>query len=162
MQTIEILCIGKIKEKYWTEALAEYAKRLGRFCRFKVTELPETRLPDDAGPAEETAAIENESERLLKAFPKGSDSYVIALAVQGKSLSSEQLATKLQQLAGEGRSRVTFVIGGSLGLSDKLLAAADLQLSFSAFTFPHQMMRVILAEQIYRAFKINAGEAYHK
>ena len=162
MQTIEILCIGKIKEKYWNEALAEYAKRLGRFCRFKITELPETRLPDNAGEAEERAVVEAESDRLLKAFPTGSDSYVVALAVHGKALNSEQLAAKLADLQLAGKSHVVFVIGGSLGLSNKLLDACNMQLSFSAMTFPHQMMRVILSEQVYRAFKINAGETYHK
>ncbi len=162
MQTLEILCIGKIKETYWNEALAEYAKRLGRFCRFKVTELPETRLPEHAGLAEERAVVEDESERLMKAFSKGPDVCIVALAIKGKSLSSEQLAYKLSSLAGEGTSHIVFVIGGSLGLSEKLLAAADLRLSFSAFTFPHQMMRVILAEQLYRVCKINAGEVYHK
>ena len=162
MQTIEILCIGKIKEKYWTEALAEYAKRLGRFCRFKVTELPETRLPENAGPAEERAVVEDESERLMKSLPKGPGAYVVALAIKGKAFSSEQLAEKLSGLASEGKSHIVFIIGGSLGLSDALLKAADMRLSFSAMTFPHQMMRVILAEQIYRAFKINANESYHK
>ncbi len=162
MQTIEILCIGKIKEKYFREALAEYAKRLGRFCRFQVTELPETRLPAGAGEAEERAVIEDESERLRKALPKGGDVFVIGLSVQGEAFSSERFAEKLKSLALEGFSRICFLIGGSLGLSEKLLADCDLRLSFSAFTFPHQMMRVILAEQIYRAFKINAGETYHK
>ena len=162
MITIEILCTGKLKERYWEEAAAEYSKRLGRFCRIKVTELPEVKLPANAGEAEEKAVIEAESAAVIKKLPEASGSYVIALDVRGKRLSSEQLAAKLGGLALDGKSHIAFVIGGSLGLSDELLGRADLRLSFSDMTFPHQLMRVILLEQIYRAFKINNNETYHK
>ncbi|MBQ6260321.1 MAG: 23S rRNA (pseudouridine(1915)-N(3))-methyltransferase RlmH [Firmicutes bacterium] len=159
---IEIICTGKLKERYWQDAAAEYSKRLSRFCKLTITELPESRLPDKAGPAEEQQVIESESRAVLKKLESMPQSFVIALAVNGKSLSSEQLAEKIGELGLSGRSRVVFVIGGSLGLSEELLRACDMRLSFSAMTFPHQMMRVILLEQIYRAFKINAGENYHK
>ncbi|MBQ4233760.1 MAG: 23S rRNA (pseudouridine(1915)-N(3))-methyltransferase RlmH [Firmicutes bacterium] len=159
---IEIICTGKLKERYWQDAAAEYSKRLSRFCKLAVTELPESRLPDKAGPAEEQQVIENESRAVLKKLESMPQSFVIALAVNGKPLSSEQLAEKIGELGLSGKSRVVFVIGGSLGLSEELLRACDMRLSFSAMTFPHQMMRVILLEQIYRAFKINAGESYHK
>ena len=157
---ITVLCIGKLKEKYWTDAIAEYSKRLSRFCSLTIQELKEERLPDNASPAQEQAVIEAEGENLLKHIRN--TSYVIALDVKGKGLSSEQLAQKMDQLGVQGNSDVVFVIGGSLGLSQKLLARADFKLSFSAMTFPHQMMRVILLEQVYRAFKINRNEAYHK
>ncbi len=160
--TIEILCTGKLKEKYWDEAAAEYIKRLGRFCRIKITELPEVKLPANAGEAEEKAVIEAESAAVMKKLPEGAGSCVIALDVRGKKLSSEQLAEKLGSLALDGKSHIAFVIGGSLGLSQELLGRADLRLSFSDMTFPHQLMRVILLEQIYRAFKINNNETYHK
>ena len=158
---IEIICVGKLKEKYWQEAAAEYSKRLGRFCRLKITELAEARL-SGSGAAEEAAVIRAEGEAICARLDPGPQSFIIALDVKGKSLSSEALADKISGLALSGKSRVVFVIGGSLGLSEAVLAAADLRLSFSAMTFPHQLMRVILLEQIYRAFKINAGETYHK
>ena len=159
---VEILCIGKLKEGYWREALAEYSKRLSRFCKFVVTELPETKLPENAGSAEEQMVIRTESEALLKKLSRGPNSYSVALAVKGKQLSSEELAQKMADLSLDGKSEINFVIGGSLGMSQELLSACDYQLSFSKMTFPHQLMRVILSEQIYRAFKINANETYHK
>ena len=162
MTTIEILCTGKLKERYWNEAAAEYSKRLGRFCRIKITELPEVRLAANAGAAEERAVIEAESENVIKHLPSGSGSYIIALDVRGRELSSEALAEKIGGLATAGVSHIVFIIGGSLGLSQKLLERADMRLSFSPMTFPHQMMRVILLEQIYRAYKINSNETYHK
>ena len=158
---IEIICVGKLKEKYWQDAADEYIKRLGRFARLSVTELPEERLRGSS-PADEAAVIKAEGESILTKLQPGPQSFVIALAVNGKRLSSEGLAEKIAELGLEGKSRVAFVIGGSLGLSAEVLKAADMQLSFSDFTFPHQLMRVILLEQIYRAFKINAGETYHK
>ena len=157
---IQVVCIGKLKEKYWTEAVAEYSKRLGRFCGLEIRELKEERLPDHASPAEEQQVIDAEGKSILKQL--GSGSYVIALDVRGRQMSSEQLSDKLAQLGLEGRSSVDFVIGGSLGLSREVLQRADLRLSFSPMTFPHQMMRVILLEQIYRGFKIMRNEAYHK
>ncbi len=147
---IDIVCIGKLKEKYWQDAAAEYIKRLSRFCKLSVTELPESR----------SDSKEEESRDILARVPKGS--YVIALDVGGKALSSENFAKKISDLALEGRSDICFVIGGSNGFDDSVRKAADFRLSFSAFTFPHQLMRVILLEQIYRAFKINNNEKYHK
>lgn len=181
--TIEIVCVGKIKESYWRDAVSEYRKRLGRFCRLEITELEESRLPDRGGAAEEMAVVSSESgailARLARAGSAGgagagrtlspagtraaADNYVIALDVLGKRLDSPGLAKKIAAMQLEGKyKKISFVIGGSLGLSGELLEAADMRLSFSDMTFPHQMMRVILLEQIYRAFKINAGETYHK
>lgn len=157
---ITILCIGKLKERYWLEAVSEYSKRLSRFCSLSIQELKEERLPDNASPAQEQEVIESEGQNLLKHIRQGS--YVIALDLRGKAMSSEQLAQIVERLGLSGRSDLTFIIGGSLGLSAALLARADLRLSFGAMTFPHQMMRVILLEQVYRAFKINRNEAYHK
>jgi len=161
--TIEIICIGKLKESYWREAIAEYSKRLSRFCKLEITELAESRLPDKAGAAEEQAVIKAESDAIMaKLGQAGGSQYVIALDVRGKKLDSPALANKIAALQLDGKSKISFVIGGSLGLSQELLQAADYRLSFSDMTFPHQLMRVILLEQIYRAFKINANEIYHK
>ncbi|MCR5482201.1 MAG: 23S rRNA (pseudouridine(1915)-N(3))-methyltransferase RlmH [Clostridia bacterium] len=157
---ITVICIGKLKEKYWTEAVGEYSKRLSRFCTLKIEELKEARLADNASQAEERAVIEEEGRSILRSITK--DTYVISLEIKGKQMSSEQLAAKLDSLALEGKSNIAFVIGGSLGLSPAVSERADMKLSFSAMTFPHQMMRVILLEQIYRAFKINRNETYHK
>lgn len=157
---IEIICIGKLKEKYWTEASAEYIKRLSKYCDPQITELKESRLPDRASAAQEAAVIEEEGRNILKHVKDGS--YVISLEIRGKALSSEALASKLEDIALGGGSHVTFIIGGSLGLSGEVSKRADFKLSFSQMTFPHQMMRVILLEQIYRSFKIIKNEAYHK
>lgn len=157
---ISVICIGKLKEKYWTQAVEEYSKRLKNYCSLNIVELKETRLPDKAGFAEELFVKETEGAEILKKI-KETD-YVVTLEVNGKSLSSEKLADKIQNLAVNGRSSITFVIGGSLGLSETVSRRADFKLSFSAMTFPHQMMRVILLEQIYRSFKIIRGETYHK
>ncbi|MDY3240015.1 MAG: 23S rRNA (pseudouridine(1915)-N(3))-methyltransferase RlmH [Anaerovoracaceae bacterium] len=157
---IQIICIGKLKEKYWTEAVAEYSKRLQRFCTLEIVELKEARLPDKASAADEENVKLEEGRSILKQI---SDStYVITLEVLGKAFSSEELAGKIEDLAGMGRSDIAFVIGGSLGLSAEVSRRADFKLSFSRMTFPHQMMRVILLEQIYRSFKINRNETYHK
>ncbi len=157
---VNVVCIGKLKEKYWTEAIAEYSKRLGRYCRLNIIELKEERLPENASAADEENVRVAEGRSILKAL--AADSYVIALDVKGKQLSSEQLADKLDELAVSGRSTVDLIIGGSLGLSAEVRQRADFRLSFSAMTFPHQMMRVILLEQIYRSFKIIRKEPYHK
>ena len=145
MQKIYFVVVGKIKEKFYTDAVAEYVKRLSRFAKVEVKELPE-----GSGP-------EAEADSILRAC-KG---YVIVLAIEGEKVSSEKLAAKMAKLTNEGKD-VTFVIGSSCGLSDKVKQAADYKLSFSDMTFPHQLMRVILAEQVYRAFMINAGATYHK
>lgn len=157
---ISVICVGKLKESYWTEAVAEYSKRLGRYCRLDVEELKEARLPDKASAADEAAVKQVEGRSILGRLKKGD--YVIALEVSGKTLSSEALAEKLGALSMESHSRIVFVIGGSLGLSAEVRSRSDLQLSFSQMTFPHQMMRAILLEQIYRSFKILKKETYHK
>lgn len=157
---IQIICIGKLKEKYWTDAVNEYSKRLSRFCDLEITELKETKLPDKASEAQEQAVIEEEGKTILKHVKDGS--YVISLEILGKNLTSVELAEKMEELPLMGKSHVTFIIGGSLGLSKDVSKRADFKLSFSKMTFPHQMMRVILLEQVYRAFKINKNEAYHK
>lgn len=147
---ISIICVGKLKERYWQDAAAEYLKRLNRFAKVEIIELSESKT-DDIG--EESAAI-------ISHIPKAS--FVVALDVLGKSLSSEGLADLISEKAVSGISHISFIIGGSNGFNDEVRKTADLRLSFSSFTFPHQLMRVILLEQIYRAFKINAGEKYHK
>ncbi len=157
---IQIICIGKLKEKYWTDAVSEYSKRLSRFCDLEITELKESKLPDKASEAQEQAVIEEEGKNILKHVKDGS--YVISLEILGKNLTSVELAEKMEELPLMGKSHVTFIIGGSLGLSRDVSKRADFKLSFSKMTFPHQMMRVILLEQVYRAFKINKNEAYHK
>lgn len=157
---IQIICIGKLKEKYWTDAVNEYSKRLSRFCDLEITELKESKLPDKASEAQEQAVIEEEGKTILKHVKDGS--YVISLEILGKNLTSVELAEKMEELPLMGKSHVTFIIGGSLGLSKDVSKRADFKLSFSKMTFPHQMMRVILLEQVYRAFKINKNEAYHK
>lgn len=157
---IKVICIGKLKEDYWRGAVAEYSKRLGRYCVLQIDELKEERLPDNASPAQEEKVKEEEGKSILRHIKSGD--YVIALDVHGRVMSSEALAQKLKELPEQGKSDIVFVIGGSLGLSAEVLRQADLRLSFSAMTFPHQMMRAILLEQIYRSFKIQRGETYHK
>lgn len=157
---ITILAIGKLKEKYWRDAIAEYSKRLGRYCSLKITELKESPLPANPSPADEEAVKRAEGEDILSKI-KPSD-YVITLEINGKGLSSTDLASKIEGLALDGKSDIIFVIGGSLGLSTEVSKRSNFKLSFSSMTFPHQMMRVILLEQIYRSFKIIRHEAYHK
>lgn len=157
---ITIICIGKLKERYWTEAVQEYSKRLSRYCVLSINELKEERAPDNPSKAEETAIKEAEGKNILKQIK--SDSYVIALEIKGQELTSESMAKKINDLALGGRSEIAFIIGGSLGLSEEVLDRANFRLSFSSMTFPHQMMRVILLEQIYRSFKIIKSEPYHK
>lgn len=157
---IQIICIGKLKEKYWDDAIKEYSKRLKRFANLEIIELKEARLPDNASKADEEKVKALEGEEILKKIKKGT--YVITLEIKGKNLSSEELAKKFEDLALDGQSDVALIIGGSLGLSPEVSQRADFKLSFSKMTFPHQMMRVILIEQIYRSFKINNHETYHK
>ena len=157
---VKIVCIGKLKEKYWTAAVDEYSKRLSKYCDLEILQLKETKLADKPSEADEIIVIYEEGQTILKNIKDGT--YVIALEINGKSLSSEELAAKVDRLAIEGKSDITFVIGGSLGLSKEVSQRADFSLSFSKMTFPHQMMRVILLEQIYRSFKIIKNEAYHK
>ena len=157
---INIICVGKLKEKYLRDASAEYEKRLSRYCRVQIRELKEARLAENASPAEEEAVKTEEGKSILKAL--SSSSFVIVLDIGGKELSSDQLAEKIGSLATTGESTVDFSIGGSLGLSEEVKKRADFRLSFSPMTFPHQLMRVILLEQIYRSFKILRKEPYHK
>ncbi|MHC1723422.1 MAG: 23S rRNA (pseudouridine(1915)-N(3))-methyltransferase RlmH [Aminipila sp.] len=157
---ITVVCIGKLKEKYWISAIEEYSKRLSKYCTLSIDELKEERLPDNASIAEEEAVKIAEGKSILKRIKK--DSYVITLEIKGNQLSSEKLAEKVNQLGIDGRSDLVFVIGGSLGLSEEVSQRSDYKLSFSAMTFPHQMMRVFLLEQVYRGFKINKNESYHK
>ena len=157
---ITILCVGKVKEKFYRMAIDEYVKRLGRYCKLEIIEVADEKTPDNASEHEETLIKDKEGERILKNIRR--EATVIALAIEGKMLSSEQLAGKISQLGISGESHIQFIIGGSLGLSDKVLKEADLLLSFSKMTFPHQLMRVILLEQIYRSYRIIQGEPYHK
>ncbi len=157
---IRIICVGKLKEKYLKDAIDEYAKRLGRFCTFEIIELNDEKIPDNASKAECDIVLKKEAESILKKISK--DSYVIALCVEGKSISSEDFAKKIGDITLSGKSTIDFVIGGSLGLDKSIKDKSDFRLSFSSFTFPHQLMRLILTEQVYRAFKINSNEEYHK
>ena len=157
---IRVIAIGKLKEKYWRDAVAEYSKRLGAYCSLEIVELKESPLRANPSPADEEAVKTAEGEEILRHIGKGD--YVITLEIKGKPLSSEQLASRIADLALDGKSTIDFIIGGSLGLSPDVSRRADFKLSFSAMTFPHQMMRVILLEQIYRSFKINRNETYHK
>ena len=157
---ITVICIGKLKENYWKDAVAEYIKRLKSYCRTEIVELKESRLAANPSRADELSVIQAEGEEILGKI--SSDAYVITLEIKGKKLSSEKLSEKLGELALDGHSNITFVIGGSLGLSEDVSKRADFKLSFSDMTFPHQMMRVILLEQIYRSFKILHNEPYHK
>ena len=157
---VTILAVGKLKEKYWRDAVAEYSKRLKSYCSLQITEIKESPLRANPSAADEEAVKLAEGADILSRI-RSSD-YVITLEIKGKGLSSEALAQKIEALAIDGKSSIIFVIGGSLGLSEEVSRRADFKLSFSAMTFPHQMMRVILLEQIYRSFKINRHEAYHK
>lgn len=157
---ITIVAIGKLKEKYWRDAVAEYSKRLGAYCGLKIVELKESPLPAKASAADEEAVKLAEGREILGTIKK--NDYVISLEIKGRELSSEALAGKIEKLAVDGRSDIVFIIGGSLGLSAEVSRRADMKLSFSPMTFPHQMMRVILLEQIYRSFKIIRHETYHK
>lgn len=157
---ITLITVGKIKEKYFTDAIAEYAKRLSRYCKLEMIEVADEKTPDGASESLENQIKEKEGERILTKIPDGA--CVVALAIEGKQLDSEALADKMEKWNVGGISHVVFIIGGSLGLSGKVLSRADFKLSFSKMTFPHQLMRVILLEQIYRSFRIRNHEPYHK
>lgn len=158
MQEVKIVCVGRLKEKYLTDAVAEYAKRLSAYCRFSVTELPEARLSQNPSGAEIAKALETEADAILAAAGK---SAVIPLVIEGEMLSSEELAQRIEKAASTGKSSLCFVIGSSFGLSPRV-KALGCGLSMSRMTFPHQLARVMLCEQIYRAFSILAGAKYHK
>ncbi|MGN1160188.1 MAG: 23S rRNA (pseudouridine(1915)-N(3))-methyltransferase RlmH [Lachnospiraceae bacterium] len=157
---ITIVCVGKIKEAFYKDAVNEYAKRLSRYCKFQVIEVADEKTPDQTTEHEEDLIRQKEAERILKQIKE--DAYVIALAIQGKKLDSVAFSEYIEQLGVQGKSSLVFVIGGSLGLHTSVLKRADDRISFSDMTFPHQLMRVILAEQIYRSFRIMNGEPYHK
>ena len=155
---ISVICVGRVKEQYLRDAIAEYSKRLGRYCKLDIVEVADEKTPEHASDGLERQIKAKEGERIAKHIRD--DAFVIALAIEGKQLTSEQLAAKINDLGLP--SHIQLIIGGSLGLDPAILKRADYLLSFSKMTFPHQLMRVILLEQIYRAYKINAGEPYHK
>ena len=160
MQKVTILCVGKLKEKFYTEASAEYLKRLQRHCTCEIVELPEYRLPDDPSPAEIQKALATEAAAIREKLPKGGA--VVAMCIEGKTCSSEELSRRMAEFAVAGKTQVTFLIGGSVGLDAALKQQADWRLSMSPMTFPHHMARVMLLEQIYRAYQIQQGTRYHK
>lgn len=157
---ITLITVGKIKERYFEDAVKEYAKRLSRYCKLEIVQVADEKTPDGAGVVLEAQIKEKEGQRILAHIKDGT--YVIALAIEGDMLDSVELSRKLSRLGVEGKSQIAFVIGGSLGLSSEVMARADYALSFSRMTFPHQLMRVVLLEQIYRSYRIAAGEPYHK
>ncbi len=157
---ITVIGVGKIKERYFVDAIGEYGKRLGRFCKLEVVEVADERTPEGASEEERVRIKRREGERILQRIP--GNSMVVALAIEGKMWDSVELSRQMERWNVGGVSHVTFVIGGSLGLADEVLLRADERLSFSRMTFPHQLMRVILLEQIYRSFMIRSGAPYHK
>ena len=157
---INIVCVGKIKEKYLKLGIDEFKKRLSKYCKLEIIELEDEKAPENLSDKEMLMIKEKEGKKILSKIKD--NSYVIALTIDGKNLSSEELAETINKLGVRGISNITFVIGGSLGLSDEVLSRADYKLSFSKMTFPHQLMRLILLEQVYRAYRINNGEPYHK
>ena len=158
---VNIIAVGKLKEDYLKAASAEYAKRLSSFCKFTVTEIPEYRLPDDPSPKEISAALDAEGEVIAEKLLKG-NSFNIAMCIEGKQMSSEKFAAVLENAAVSGKSTVNIIIGSSCGLSENIKRSADLRLSMSEMTFPHQLARVMIIEQVYRAFMINSWKKYHK
>ena len=157
---ISVITVGKIKEKYLKDAIAEYSKRLSKYCKLEIVEVADEKPPDNASETVETMIRAKEGERILKHVKD--DAYVVTLEIQGKQVTSEELAEKIDKLGIQGVSHITFIIGGSIGLGEEVLARSNYALSFSKMTFPHQLMRVILLEQIYRSYRIIHGEPYHK
>lgn len=157
---LTVLCVGKLKEKFMRDAVGEYTKRLSRYVRLDVVEVPDEKTPDHASEKEEELIREKEGERLLRQMKSGD--YVIALAISGREYDSVSFSRRIEEYGLSGKGNVVFVIGGSLGLSEQVLKRADEQISFSKMTFPHQLMRVILLEQIYRGYRIMKNEPYHK
>lgn len=157
---ITVITVGKLKEKYFKEAVLEYSKRLGKYCRLEIIEVADEKTAEGMSKAEEDIILEKESSRILKYIKE--DSYIITLEINGTQLSSEQLADKINTIGINGISHIIFIIGGSIGIGEAVLKKSDYSLSFSKMTFPHQLMRVILLEQIYRSYRIIYGEPYHK
>ena len=160
MQRVTVLCVGKLKEKFYADAAAEYVKRLQRYCKLEIIELPEQRLPEDPSPAEIQRALRAEGAAIREKLPKGGA--VVALCIEGKPCSSEELSRRMADFGIQGRTQVTFIIGGSFGLDEDVKKQADWRLSMSPMTFPHHLARVMLLEQIYRACQIAEGTKYHK
>ncbi len=160
MLAVTVLCVGRLKERWWTEACEEYGKRLKGSCQFRIVEVEEERMPDKAAAAHIRHTLEKEGQRLLDALPKGA--FVIAMCIEGRQYTSEALASAIEEAAVNGFGHLVFIIGGSWGLSEEVKKTAKLRLSMSAMTFPHQLARVMLCEQLYRAFQINGGGKYHK
>ena len=161
MIRINLITVGKLKEKYWRDAAAEYSKRLGAFCKLEIVELNESRLSDNPSEKEIAAALENEA-KAMKGYTDIKGAYNIAMCIEGKQLSSEELSRDIEQAAVGGSGNLVFIIGGSHGLTDEVKRRANFKLSMSKMTFPHQLARVMLLEQIYRAFMISSGGKYHK
>lgn len=157
---ITIITVGKIKEKYLKDAIAEYSKRLSKYCKLEIVEVADEKTPDNASETMEDAIRSKEAERILRYVKE--DAYIITLEIQGKQLTSEKMAEKIERLGVMGTSHIIFIIGGSIGLGKEVLEQSDYALSFSKMTFPHQLMRVILLEQIYRSYRIINREPYHK
>ena len=160
MLSFSIVCVGKLKEAYWRDACAEYQKRLGTYCRAQIIEVAEERVSDNPSAAQIASTVEAEGKRLLSHIP--TDSLVIALCIEGKEMDSTQLSQYIQKATINGTSKIVMVIGGSWGLSDSVKSRADLRLSMSPMTFPHQLARVMVLEQVYRSFQIASGGKYHK
>ena len=160
MQRVTVLCVGKLKEKFYIDAAAEYVKRLQRHCKLELIELPEQRLPDDPSPAEIQKALRTEGDAIRERLPKGGA--VIALCIEGRPCSSQELTRRMAEFGVQGKTQLTFLIGGSVGLDEDLKRQADWRLSMSPMTFPHHMARIMLLEQIYRAYQIAGGTKYHK
>ena len=160
MLGVRLICVGKLGEKFWAQAVKEYEKRLGAYCKLEIIELPESRLPEDPSAAEIQRALAAEAAAIRERLPRGGA--VIALCIEGKPCSSVELSRRMQELAVSGKSQLTFLIGGSVGLSEDLKRQADWRLSMSPMTFPHHLARIMLLEQIYRACQIAAGTKYHK
>ena len=157
---IKIICVGKLKEQFYTEAASEYIKRLGGYCKIEVAEIPEHRLPDKPSEAQIALALEKESAAIKAKIPSGA--VTVALCIEGSEMDSRELSVFIMEKTGQGVSKLCFVLGGSLGLHDDIKSSADFKLSMSKMTFPHNLARVMLLEQLYRAFKIAEGGKYHK
>ncbi|MGY3766127.1 23S rRNA (pseudouridine(1915)-N(3))-methyltransferase RlmH [Vagococcus vulneris] len=157
---IKIITVGKLKEKYLKQGIAEYTKRLGKYCKLEMIEVADEKAPEALSDAEMTQVKQKEGERILSKV--GDQDYVYALAIQGKEITSESFAESIEKMSIQGKSTFTFIIGGSLGLSDDVLKRSNTQISFGRLTYPHQLMRLILVEQVYRCFRIIKGEPYHK
>ena len=160
MLLVTFICVGKMRERFYTDAFAEYAKRLGAYCRFTCVEPAEVKLPEKPSQAEMQAALAKEAVDIVKYIPQ--DAYVVAMCVEGRQMPSEGMARLIQERENSGKPKLCFLIGGSYGLADSVKDRADLKLSMSEMTFPHHLARVMLAEQLYRGFKIREGSRYHK